>query len=34
MSASRNDPFAWVGQTIDGKFRVDEVVGEGGFGGV
>lgn len=32
MSASHSDPFAWVGQTIDGKFRVDEVVGEGGFG--
>ncbi|HMY15865.1 MAG TPA: bifunctional serine/threonine-protein kinase/formylglycine-generating enzyme family protein [Polyangium sp.] len=32
MSATHNDPFAWVGQTIDGKFRVEEVVGEGGFG--
>ena len=26
------DPFGWVGATIDGKFRLDEVVGEGGFG--
>ena len=26
------DPFGWVGVTIEGKFRVDEVVGEGGFG--
>lgn len=32
MSATNSDPFAWVGQTIDGKFRVDQVVGEGGFG--
>ncbi len=31
-SAAHADPFAWVGHTIDGKFRVDEVVGEGGFG--
>jgi eukaryotic-like serine/threonine-protein kinase len=26
------DPFGWVGQTIDGKYRVDALVGEGGFG--
>lgn len=26
------DPFGWVGSVIDGKYRVDEVVGEGGFG--
>ena len=32
MAAAHSDPFAWVGQTIDGKFRVEEVVGEGGFG--
>ncbi|MDI1481304.1 bifunctional serine/threonine-protein kinase/formylglycine-generating enzyme family protein [Polyangium sp. y55x31] len=31
-SAALADPFAWVGQTIDGKFRVEAVVGEGGFG--
>ncbi len=32
MSETHSDPFAWVGQTIDGKFRIEEVVGEGGFG--
>lgn len=32
MSATHSDPFGWVGQTIDGKFRVEAVVGEGGFG--
>ena len=32
MSAAHSDPFGWVGQTIDGKFRVEAVVGEGGFG--
>ncbi|UQA55177.1 bifunctional serine/threonine-protein kinase/formylglycine-generating enzyme family protein [Polyangium aurulentum] len=26
------DPFAWVGQTLGGKYRVDAVLGEGGFG--
>ena len=26
-----NDPFGWVGQTIDDAFLVEEVVGEGGF---
>lgn len=26
------DPFGWVGATIDGKFRIEAVVGEGGFG--
>ncbi|WP_232379437.1 bifunctional serine/threonine-protein kinase/formylglycine-generating enzyme family protein [Polyangium fumosum] len=31
-SAALADPFAWVGQTIDGKFRVEAVIGEGGFG--
>lgn len=26
------DPFAWIGATIEGKYRVERVVGEGGFG--
>ncbi|MEP7119845.1 MAG: bifunctional serine/threonine-protein kinase/formylglycine-generating enzyme family protein [Byssovorax sp.] len=26
------DPFGWVGATIDAKYRVDAVAGEGGFG--
>ncbi|HYJ08360.1 MAG TPA: protein kinase [Polyangiaceae bacterium] len=26
------DPFGWVGATVDGKYRVDQVVGHGGFG--
>lgn len=26
------DLFGWVGGTVDGKYRVDEVVGRGGFG--
>ena len=25
------DRFQWVGSTIEGRYRVDEVVGEGGF---
>ncbi len=33
MSTSQeDDPFGWVGATVDGKYRVDEVVGHGGFG--
>jgi formylglycine-generating enzyme required for sulfatase activity/tRNA A-37 threonylcarbamoyl transferase component Bud32 len=28
----RQDPFGWVGHVLDSKYRVDEVVGEGGFG--
>ncbi|HMJ16486.1 MAG TPA: serine/threonine-protein kinase [Polyangiaceae bacterium] len=33
MAASTvDDPFAWTGATVDGKYRVDAVVGEGGFG--
>ncbi len=27
-----SDPFGWVGQTVAGKFRVDALVAEGGFG--
>lgn len=26
------DPFGWVGATADGKYRIEELVGEGGFG--
>lgn len=26
------DPFGWAGATLDGKYRIDAVVGEGGFG--
>ncbi|MEO8799233.1 MAG: serine/threonine-protein kinase, partial [Polyangiaceae bacterium] len=29
--SSMNDPFGWVGHTIDEAFLVEEVVGEGGF---
>ncbi len=32
MSTATADPFGWAGATIDGKYRVDAVVGEGGFG--
>ena len=32
MSTAEADPFGWAGATIDAKFRVDDVVGEGGFG--
>lgn len=28
----REDPFGWVGHVIDEKYRIDSVVGEGGFG--
>jgi serine/threonine protein kinase len=27
-----HDLFGWVGATVDGKYRVDAVVGQGGFG--
>jgi serine/threonine protein kinase len=32
MTESSEDPFGWVGATLDAKYRVDEVVGRGGFG--
>jgi serine/threonine protein kinase len=32
MESSAGDPFGWVGATVDGKYRIDEMVGEGGFG--
>ena len=32
MESSAGDPFGWVGATVDEKYRVDAVVGEGGFG--
>jgi serine/threonine protein kinase len=32
MSTAEEDPFGWVGATVDGKYRVDKVVGHGGFG--
>jgi serine/threonine protein kinase len=28
----QGDPFGWVGHTVAGKFRVDALVAEGGFG--
>ncbi len=31
-SAQLEDPFGLVGTTLDGQYRADEVVGEGGFG--
>lgn len=32
MPSSASDPFSWVEHTIDGKYRVEALVGEGGFG--
>lgn len=32
MSEIGEDPFGWVGATLDGKYQVDAVVGRGGFG--
>ena len=32
MTESAEDPFDWVGATLDGKYQVDAVVGRGGFG--
>ena len=31
-TAQLEDPFGLVGTTLDGQHRVDQVVGEGGFG--
>jgi formylglycine-generating enzyme required for sulfatase activity/serine/threonine protein kinase len=30
--ANRDDPFGWVGHVLGGKYRIEAVVGEGGFG--
>jgi eukaryotic-like serine/threonine-protein kinase len=27
-----HDPFGWAGGTLEGKYRIDGVIGEGGFG--
>lgn len=32
MAGTPGDPFGWVGATADGKYLVEECVGEGGFG--
>ncbi len=32
MTDSAEDPFDWVGATLDGKYHVDALVGRGGFG--
>ena len=32
MASAPGDPFGWVGATADGKYQVEECVGEGGFG--
>lgn len=32
MGVPKQDPFGWAGATLDGKYRVEAVVGEGGFG--
>ncbi|MEZ4221358.1 MAG: protein kinase [Polyangiaceae bacterium] len=31
MSDKPKDPFGWVGATLDEKYRIDALVGEGGF---
>lgn len=32
MAGAPGDPFGWVGATADGKYVIEECVGEGGFG--
>jgi len=32
MSDAPKDPFGWVGATADGKYQIEQLVGEGGFG--
>ncbi len=32
MPSAPGDPFGWVGATADGKYQIEECVGEGGFG--
>jgi serine/threonine-protein kinase len=32
MAGAPGDPFGWVGATADGKYAIEESVGEGGFG--
>ncbi|MCL4756157.1 MAG: protein kinase [Myxococcales bacterium] len=32
MAGAPGDPFGWVGATADGKYLIEECVGEGGFG--
>ena len=32
MTSSVEDPFDWVGATLDGRYQIDAVVGRGGFG--
>jgi serine/threonine-protein kinase len=34
LAVSASDPFGLVGQVLDGQFRVDQLVGEGGFSAV
>ncbi|MBX3128327.1 MAG: serine/threonine protein kinase [Polyangiaceae bacterium] len=32
MTDPAKDPFAWVGSTLNEKYRIESVIGEGGFG--
>ncbi|HWL86450.1 MAG TPA: serine/threonine-protein kinase, partial [Polyangiaceae bacterium] len=31
QASSQDDPFGWVGETLEGRYAVEKVVGEGGF---